>query len=392
MIKRGATSPCRHFRWRLSCLAVGLLLAGALGAVAPLAAQTPPPNRATIQGQVVNGTAGMAAPPNLPITLYALDAGLETVIFTRTTTADANGLARFDELDPTLDALYTLVADYRGAIYFSEPQRLPATQLTLTLPLTVYESTSDASVIHIDQLHLILDVRQDSLLIEQVWVVSNTSDRTFSNEDGTSLFIAVPASASDVRFDSNEPFARYAPVPNGFADTEAVRPGYRSHQILFSFVLPYDGQSLDVTIPLAYPAQNINLLMPDVGVRLSSNQLAAAGVRQAQGMTYLVFSAQALAAGQTLSFRLSGPAPATAYHNSLWAIGGVILAMIAVITGALVWRRQARQASAAREKERLLDEIAALDDAYEAGEIAPLAYQAQREKLKGRLIEMIKRG
>lgn len=374
-------------------LLASLALAGvfcAAAAASAFAAQPPPPNQVTIQAQVVNGTAGMPAPPNLPITLYALDAGLETVIFTRTTTADANGLVRFYGLDPTLDAIYALVADYQGAIYFSDPQRLPAAQLTLTLPLTIYESTTDASVIRIDQLHLILDVRQDSLLIEQVWVVSNISDRTFLNEDGTSLLVAVPPDATEIRFDSNEPFERYITVPNGFADTEAVRPGYRSHQILFSFVLPYNGQSLDVTLPLDYQAQNINLLMPDVGVRLSSDQLAAAGVRQAQGMTYQVFGAQAIAAGQSISFRLSRAASATASYNSSWVIAGGMLVLIAVLAGALIWRRrQAMQANATREQERLLDEIAALDDVYEAGQLDPHDYQSRREKLKERLIEII---
>ncbi len=372
-----------------AAMLVAALPALATGLPTAQATATPTWPEGVIIAQLVNGTVGAAPPADVPVTLYALDAALETVFFTRTAQTDSSGHARFEGVQIVPGQFYVVVVDYQNVLYYAEPQHFPPDQMTLTLLITVYESTADAGVIRIEQLHVILKAQTGRVLVDGVMVASNTSDRAYINRDGASLRVLLPHNAADLQFPDSAWSGRYVPLDDGFVDTEAVRPG-QAHQVLFSFILPYDGQSLDVTLPALYRVQNVNVLVRGDGVQLNSPQLVASGSRQTPEGVYLNFaSAGPLEAGQALSFRLTGRAAgaATAY----WPVA-IIGAALAVVLGALVWRRS-RQAVPARveapDKEELLDAIADLDEAYEAGEIAESDYRREREELKSLLVEMM---
>ncbi len=376
---------------------------GAAPAVdAPAAAvQAQPPLSSTVMltgtkgavvGQLINGTAGAALSQPATLMLYALAPDLETVMFTRTAPSDASGQARFEGLDAAPGVLYAVVVEYQHAFYFSEPQHFPSGQTTLTLPVTIYEATSDPGVIRVDRMHVILDLLPGSVQIGELIVASNTSDRAFIGSDGASLRVALPGEASDLAFQDGVLGGRYFLAGDGFVDTEAVRPGQQTHQILFSFVLPYNGKSLDVALPISYLVQNINVLLPDMGVQLDSAQLTPGGSRQTQNGNYWLFnSIESLAAGQVLSFRLTGAVKGAGssapLSTSPWVMAGAAAALAACVGVVLWWqsRRAGQDADAPDDQDELLDAIAALDDEYEAGRIAQEDYERERAALKAEL-------
>jgi len=373
------------------------------GTAAPIAQPTA---RATGQGAIagtlVNGTAGEKSPGNLALTLYAVAPDRSAIMFTRTVTSDAGGEFVFDQLDPSPMTLYAVQAEYLKANYFSDLLTFAHGGLTLTVPITVYETTTDASALRVEQMHLFFEFAPGRATVSQLSIVSNLGDRAYIAADGVSARFPLPSNATNVSFEDGVLGGRYQPVAGGFADTEAVLPGVGATQILFSYDVPYDGKKLDLNLTTAYPVRSVNVLAPEGGVQLSSAQLSAAGTRATQGGNMLNFVGGSLAAGQSLALQLSGapafaPTEASAEGVSPLLIASAILLLAAAGIVAFVWLRQQRAASELAEvedvdarREELLDAIAALDDDFEVGRVRESDYRRERATLKAELVELTK--
>jgi hypothetical protein len=363
------------------------------------------PREAAITGSFVNGTPGGKAPGNLPVTLYALSPDGSSLMFTRTVTSDAQGQFVFDKLDATPPILYGLQAEYLRAIYTSEALSFAQGGLTLTVPITVYETTADAGSISIERMHMFFDFASPgSTTIGVLYILSNTGDRAYIGSDGLAARFQLPAGATGLSFMDGELGGRFKSLGNGFADTEAVAPGTGTTQILVSYDLPYDAKKLDLQVPVAYPVKSINVLVPEGGARLTSPQLTESGVRPTQGGNMVNFVGGNLAAGASLVLQLSGApsvsAPGTAAPASQTAspilIVAAALLLVAVAIVAFVWLKQRQQAEEVEEvqdveaeQDELLDAIAQLDDDFEAGRIQEKEYRQQRAALKAELKELM---
>ena len=367
-----------------------------------------PTGQAAIAGSIVNGTLGAQAPGNLPLMLYALSPDGSTLRFTRTAQADASGQFTFDQLDPSASLMYGIQAQYLKATYTSAPLTFAHGGLTLTVPITVYETTADASGLRVDQMHMFFDfLEPGKTTVGQLFIVSNSTDRAFIAADGTSVRLPLSPGASNVQFQDGELGGRYQPVVGGFADTDAVAPGAGTTQILVSYDLAYDGKKLDINLPIAYPVKSVNVLAPEGSVKLTSAQLTSAGSRQTQSGNLVNFVGGNLAAGSSLAIQLSGavnlaapggaPASASTTTSPVLIVAAALL-LVAVAIVAFVWLRQQQAAAEVVQEEaedvearqdELLNEIATLDDDFEAGRIQEKDYREQRAVLKAELRELM---
>lgn len=359
----------------------------------------------TVIGTLLNGTAGASAPDRLPLTLYALNADASSIIFTRTMTSDVGGRFVIDQLDPSPTIIYAVHAPYQKANYYSDLVTFAHGDLTVTMPITVYETTVDAGALSVEQMHLFFEFTPGHVTAGQLFILTNSGDRAYLGADGMSVRFALPPDATNVSFDDGAPGSRYQLVAGGFADTEAVPPGVGAAEILVSFDLPYDGKKLDLDLTAAYPVKNVNVLVPEGGVKLTSAQLAAAGSRDTQNGTMLNFVGGGLAAGQAFALQLSGTPNLEAAGGlsagtsgaSPLLVASAILLLIAAGIVAFVWLRQQRAAVEPEEegvdvyarREELLDAMAALDDDFEAGQIPEADYRRQRQELKAELVELM---
>jgi cytochrome c-type biogenesis protein CcmI len=365
---------------------------------------TLPAGQSSIVGILANGTAGANVPVNQPLTLYALTQDGSSILFTRTVASDAGGQFAFDQLDPSPTTMYAIQTQYLKAYYTSEPLTFAHGGVTLTVPITVYETTTDAAAVSVEQMHMFFDFAPGNTAVGQLFIVSNSGDRAYIGTDGTSLHLPLPPGATNVRFQDGELGGRYQSVSGGFADTEAIVPGVGTVQILASYDLPYDGKKLDMSLPMAYPVKSVNVLVPDPGPKLTSPQLTSAGSRQTQGGNMLNYVGGNLAAGASLALQISGAvnAPATSgtpagSTSTPWVlIASAALLLVAVGIVAFVWLRQQREAveeeaeDPEAQREELLDAIAELDDDFEAGRVAEADYRQQRTEFKAELVELMK--
>jgi hypothetical protein len=364
----------------------------------------PPTGPASIVGTLVNGTAGASSPVHQPLMLYALTQDGSSILFTRTVTTDAGGQFAFDQLDPSPTTMYAIQTQYLKAYYTSDPLTFAHGGVTLTVPITVYETTTDAAAVSVEQMHMFFDFAPGNTTVGQLFIVSNLGDRAYLGADGTSLHLPLPAGATNVRFQDGELGGRYQSTSGGFADTEAIAPGMGTAQILVSYDLPYDGKKLDVSLPMAYPVKSVNVLVPDPGPKLASSQLTSAGSRQTQGGNMLNYVGGSLAAGASLALQISGAAntattggtPSDSTSPPWVLIASAALLLMAVSIVVFVWLRQRREAAEetvedpAMRREELLNAIAELDDNFEAGNVAEADYRRQRAEFKAELVELMK--
>ena len=209
----------------------------------------------------------------------------------------------------------------------------------------------------------------------------------------------LPENAANLQVETSE-FA-ILELPEGFG-VETIYPSDSSpYQILYSFDLPYEADQVTFDFPLAMDTTSAIVLSPKEGVEIKSDQLADAGMRDIEGVSYNLYQGSQLNAGETLTLTVAGQpeapaAPAgetesttTGLMIGLLAFGGVLIA-----AGIYLWWRSRADGAAdaplpAASPEEIMDAIITLDDLYKNGEIPDIPYKQRRAELKTQLQALI---
>jgi hypothetical protein len=401
-LREGRSRWFRTARLGVWLVAALLLLAAAASAV--LAQDT-----GTLEGQVVNGTGGgPSIGEGITVTLHVLQGDSE--IDTKSTTTDANGSFSFEGLSTATDLEYWPEASYLNVLYSGDtPYQFQAGQATLTATVTVYETTDDPSVVRLDQVHMIAESYDQVLRITEIHLFGNSSDRTYIGRDGATVSVPLPQDAVGLAFDQDATSGRFTEVDGGFVDSAPVPPGEGTSMVFFSYHLPVSGTEVSLERQFAYSVANLNMLVTQPGLILQTTQLQAQGTEQFQDRAYGVYVAQSVAAGTPLQmvFTVAPGASTTSTTPGASASGGqgatgstasgsqaflrwlgFALAGLAILAGvvyttayqgsALAAGSTARLAKSPKAQ-RLLAELADLEDAFESGQIDEAAYESQRQ-------------
>jgi len=399
-----------------------------------------------IAGQLVDGTADAVHPDlsGVLVTLYPLvNQSLETPI---TTTSGADGSFRFEGLGTGADREYDVSARYQGIEYFADaPVRFSEPGQTLHVTVTVYETTTAPNQVVLERTHLIMDfVDSQTLQVSELHILQNRGDRTFigapvpeSSGVPVTLGFSLPSGATGLRFEDPRMEVTVIRTADGFLDTLPVAPGGR--RVLFSYTVPYKPPEFRFARRMAYTSNNLNVLVRDVGIKVTVPGLTEGQPREAgAGVRYLNFVGQNVSQGQELVVEFEGTPQLAASPTSVgvtppagglsqdllrWGavvlgiIGGVLAVGYAVLRGRpapagvmppraakrehLARReigvpvypmdRQARQEDLERLRQELLVALARLDDAHEAGQIPEAEYLEERALTKAQLIEVMRR-
>jgi hypothetical protein len=263
-----------------------------------------------IEGQVVNATANGGPVEGLTVTLHIL-ADMEEQP-PQTAITDAEGQFRFEGLITEANHVYTLRLDYQGVEYGSDLLPFGEGETTLSVPIQVYEATESAEVVSIERAHIFVDFEGDKLLVGEMYIFSNSSDRIYigaeevaEGQRGT-LHLFLPPGAEGLTFEGGELGQRFFETDGGFVDTWSLPPGQASGRLILSYSLPYDPSGYDLTREIPYPLKALNVLVADVGVDVTSDRLSLEGSRGMQGQSYLNLSGQNLNKGERLILHFSG--------------------------------------------------------------------------------------
>ena len=403
-----------------------LLLAGALALALALALPSPAWGQSEdVRGVVVNGTAEEATPAGLEVTLHAFgDGGQVTVAVVAT---DTQGRYVFQEVELEEGMAYAVTATYQGVLYSAA---LAPGDAETAVELLVFETTSSLEL---------LVVEADALLLRQAGggeaavaafeVVSlvNQGDRTFVpdlSSAGSMAFARFPTHPSAVELEvaSDMPGGQVIDVGTGFALTSTVLPG--AHQVSYTYTIPYGGNRLDMPRSFPMGAGRFRLLMDEsLGDLGAVGELERRDPVDIEGTTLLVWDASDVPAGARMDLELTGlperplldvvgESLEDGSYFPYLKVGipaAVGLVLAGVLIYALVFRTPHRVVSAtggpapARseleaalsdaaaegpQRQRLVLEMARLDDGFFRGEVDEETYSARRGELKARLLGM----
>lgn len=391
------------------------VLGSVILALALLAPVTLAQGEGVIETRVLNGTGGGGSVEGLAVTLHAFRGMMEEPD-PQTAVTDAQGRVRFEGLDTSPDITYVLSATYADVEYDTLPLSFEKDgQTMLAAALEVYETTenSNETTIRIEQMHVFVGFQDGVMSVGELHIFTNAGDRTFVGVEDPelgqriTLRFALPEGATGLRFQVGGEGDRYVTTEDGFADTEVVRPA-ASQQVLYGYTLNYDGMdTFDLVRPLFYPTANLNVLVPRVGVDVTSDQVELSEIRTIEGQVYLNLNGTDFAAGDQLSVHFSGlqdsvsqvAAPDTPQEGleSKWiALGLAALAL----AGGLIYpllRGPGKAMPVSQPVEpadvrlaRLLQAIADLDDALESGGLDEASYREQRQALKSEALALMR--
>lgn len=375
-------------------------------AATPVAEAAPQATNLGAVSGVVTTADGSPAPAGLEVHLHAFDQ--RQLVFTATTTTAEGGVYRFDDLEMPAGRAFLTTVEFEGVVYGSQVVQAEQEATQLDLPLRVYPSSTDTSLLVVDRLHYFFEfVDERTLRVLELYIISNPSGKTVvATQAGEAvLTFSLPAGAQNLQFDEGALGERFIPLEGGFGDTFPVRPGIGEHQVLFSYELPYE-RKLELERPIPLFTQAVIILVPQDGIRIKGAGLEDAGTRQIQGTTYHLYNGTAMPAGSVLQLTISGsPSRSTAFWtrgpSTNLLIGALSLGMALLLAGAWLYRRNRLAAplpvggTVEREQlssaEAVMDAILALDDLYQEGKLPEEAYRQRRAALKQQLKDLLEK-
>jgi len=358
-----------------------------------------PLETASVSGQAVNVTTGEPLTGEATALLRAFTSDLD-ITLTMSQTLNADGFYIFELNDVPQDWFFRVSLTHDDVEFGSDFGQVTFDQPELDLPVTVYDKTSDPSRITVQQMHTFLDFSADQLTVSELYVVSNEDNSVFVGESGDpaegTFEFSVPEGAEQLIFqrgfgsiDSFIPATEIIETESGWADTLPLRPGPGTLTLLVQYSLPYDGEAV-LSHPLNYATFSVNLVLPEVGVTLDeSNGWVNGGTQAMEGGSVTSYQQLALPADSELVLNLEGQPRASGSSTTNLvsdnvlelAIGFGVALLVAGIAAVVIRRWRLDSADEPLDRDELLQEIADLDDAYEAGEISEADYHLEREAI-----------
>jgi 5-hydroxyisourate hydrolase-like protein (transthyretin family) len=375
-----------------------------------------------ISGQLLDGSNHNAPLANQQVTLQMANGNNTRDLATATT--DAQGSFSFDNLATDKTISYAVYMRYQGAQYVSRLVTL-ASNPSPQVNLTVYQATQKSDNLAIVNASVLVhepNVQKGILTISEVFSFMNLDNHAYvgslkaNNGPPNALLFSLPPDTSNISLGTGFSGYHVIQVDRGFASDAAVLPG--QNEFSFSFDVPYNAAVFDLNYVTMYPTVSLTFLIPP-DIHAESQALRSQGVVSANDQhSYNRLVGNTVPAHTQIQVQLEGLMVLSSSDNSfnlviIWLIVAIIL-MASII--ALTWfllRAKRRRSSAlfqrghergrkkiakdgmtqvaapANRKQELLEELLALDQAYEAGELDEAIYRERRSKTKAQLRSLI---
>lgn len=366
----------------------------------PALASTASADGGLLEGWLINGTAGAALPSDLEVSLMVQDQG-GNFRPVRKVKVDERGEYRF-VMEARGGYSYLVATRYQGIEYRSAPVTPNTSGTTTPVGLTIYETTDSDAALGIEAARTVLepDPRSSSVCAIDSVVLVNKGDRVYVGDrqriiDGkrVTVLFSWPDEAGQLQPMQGLNASDLVEDGDGFWDTTPILPG--KHEVTYAYMVPMQNGAVNFTRVVDYPTRRFTVLVADTGERVYGGVLKKGDLVEMNGKRYQTFTGQNLASRRLISLRISGLP--TIENKGISAIGvliiGLAVAASALIVGLpiYVWRRWPGgdiTLPSYADRERLIADLAELDDRFDDGEIGEEEYQAERAARHRRLLEL----
>jgi 5-hydroxyisourate hydrolase-like protein (transthyretin family) len=351
-----------------------------------------------IKGRVLNKTIDGKGVKDIEVTLHRFTEEKNTEV-SRTET-DHNGNFLFKDITVDKNMTYFTSTKYKEVEYFSpeikfEDKKVPTSELI------VYETTDQNQNIHIKMHHIILEVNKDSLAVREIMIVENQGNRAYVGSQEVqpgnreTLRVSLPEGATNIE---SMGLLKAFKTENGFIDTMAIKPGIK--RMAFTYTINLTETNYKFTKRVNLKTDNLDFIFPDSGVKVKSEHLELKEPVTNSDNRFLHLSGKNFTAGSRIIVDIIG---LTRTGNLFkWVIIGLVAALIG--TGFTLsfmkrgrdheedeqddWTVEPDEINLTQQRQEVLQAIAELDDLSESGEIKPEEYQAERDQLLQKAIEL----
>ena len=328
----------------------------------------------------------------------------ESRLSTAESTTDAHGAFSFDPA-PSNATGFQVLTTFQGGTY-----RSPITQLADPLaPVTVkvFAPTTDPAEIAQTNWVVWVDPMPGGIVVQQDFAWKNDGTAAYIGPDtkgGVVTEVPLSPAAKNVQYLGSYLNGGGRIVGNTYQGTQPIVPGKSDGTVRY-VVATLDG--LRLVSPLA--TRSLHVFVP-TDLHVSAPAMTTAGQITDRGTTYQVLTAANVPAQRIVTVGLM-PAPQPKGDAWPFAIAGFVILMLVVVLSVrrvrggarqrqqVMRRRRASQvpsapgtsrrpshdATSPDETEVLLEEIAAIDVAFEEGLLEPATYERVRSAAKERL-------
>ena len=352
----------------------------------------------TVEGNVVNKTQDGSAVSGLEVTLktYTKNDELSSAV----AKTDSEGHFVFTGLLTDPAYTYILMLPFQQVVYYSQDFTFEEKETTKSVPIEVYDSTNINASIKVETAHAVISASKDSLTVMEFWQFVNESDRAYigpqkgtAEQNGEILKFSLPEGATNVQY--SEGLVEYSAGEKkvDLIDTTPVLPGEK--QIIYSYVINNSSGKYTFSRDVTYPIAKYNLLVNGENIEISATQLKKGEPFNMGGTLFTRLSGTNFAPGDRITAELSGPSkPIT--QNTILLIAIVLVVILIVFTLVYTTRKRTLQLAtpddnSIQTRQRMLSQLARLDDDFENQQISEENYLMERAAIKEKLMRVMKR-
>lgn len=356
----------------------------------------------TIRGQVTNGTPGGKPVSGIQVVLQSFNPEGKVVRAQdgKTDTAGRFSFGVQAEKSGSASHIHhrSVVASWGGVTFESDPILATPGHPAGPVTLLVFDSTTDPGQISIQMHHVILQPPSDETESgdKDIWTVrelialQNTGDKAYVGKEKDSsgsrrtVQFSLPRGYKDLQCQSGMLECCDIKTAAAVYDSLPVPPGTKDFQL--QYLLPAKVLSRGWKRKVDYPTQSAMVVARGENIELSCPQFDRQKTTDLGGGKMTFITASELKPGTEL--KVSVRAAGLPTSNLPLLVGTIVgLCVIAAVAGRLMKTKSPGkpQTSKAPSREDLLDQIADLDDDFEAGKISKADYEKQRAQLKNLL-------
>ncbi|MBI4481556.1 MAG: hypothetical protein HY652_01565 [Acidobacteria bacterium] len=357
-----------------------------------------------VTGKVTNATLNHQPLSQVPVVLQIFEK--EKPAGSLEARTDAQGRFQFRGVPDKPQTHVLAEVLYQGIKYQSESSHYDAKQPETKLDVAVYEKTESDADIQVLMEHAIVDFRENQLWISNLLVVQNQGTHTFVGAqklpDGKreTLRIGLPVGHSNLQLASGFMECCTVQEPTALVNTMEIKPGMQHFTYAYQLA---PRPSLDIEKKFFSPTRAYAILTPESqGIRVTGSGLQPRESIENEGQKFRVYATGNLKPQAQLALRLELPGAKRDPQLSWILVATVVAVALGGVTFlALKGRRRSPGAIGKQpetpgedwetERTALVEEIADLDQRYEAGEIQEAEYRRIRADKKSHLLKLASR-